>query len=759
MSSIIWLEKLGQDDVAIAGGKGAQLGELKKAGFSVPDGFVVSTVVYKNLVGGSGIQEKIHELLSNLDLENTEKLQEVSDKIQALFASVSLQQDVAEEILKAYKSLGGLVAVRSSATAEDRKEASFAGQQATFLHIKGEEALIDAVKKCMASLFTARAIFYRDQQRVGHEDVSIAVVIQKMVQAQKAGVAFSINPVTSDVSEVVIEAVAGLGEAVVGGQATPDNYVLEKKTLNVKERHLQADNSVLQDLEIKELGELVQKIAAHYGYAQDIEWAIDENGAVQILQARPVTTLQPARETTKWKKIISREYGVQYTELSLRSLSPENKFIVPEPFYEQVYIPEEDNEVCYIDEARWNAFVGALKERYLEQPENYDEFEKLFMETGTDYVEIAKQTAQENLEDKSSNELKKLYLDYQKKSLRYAPFIWIQFIINNFFADKAKEILVEKLGQDNPKLYDFYEVIVKPSQKAASIRLGEVAAKWKELNYEEKNQAYENFKWIPCLDIHNRPWTKEEFSSHVSEFVKEEKELIASSEHVLEEVNPSAKEKRTLEIARSLTYLKDLKDDFRRQGVFYGQVLFQEIAKRMGIELDGISYMLESEIVEFLDSSTTGTQSVVDERKNGFVIFFSENKEIVCKSGDAIESALRELGLAVLHEFSEEIKGVPASLGHAKGIVTIVRGVSNLSKVKKGDVLVAVVTHPDYVPAMQRAVAIVTDEGGITSHAAIVSRELGLPCIVGTEHATKALKDGDFVEVDATSGFVRKLKT
>src|SRR3989338_5533554 len=180
MSSIIWLEKLGQDDVAIAGGKGAQLGELKKAGFSVPDGFVVSTVVYKNLVGGSGIQEKIHELLSNLDLENTEKLQEVSDKIQALFASVSLQQDVAEEILEAYKSFGGLVAVRSSATAEDRKEASFAGQQATFLDIEGEKVVIDAVKNCMASLFTARAIYYRAQQKINYESVFIAVVVQTM---------------------------------------------------------------------------------------------------------------------------------------------------------------------------------------------------------------------------------------------------------------------------------------------------------------------------------------------------------------------------------------------------------------------------------------------------------------------------------------------------------------------------------------------------------------------------------------------------
>ncbi len=724
MKNILWLDELDKNSVSLAGGKGANLGELKKAGFPVPDGFVISCALYNKIISENGLKGKI-----------------------------KIPKDAEKEILSTYQKLGGTVAVRSSATAEDSKIASFAGQQDTFLNV-GESALIESVKKCMESLFSPRAISYRAQKNFDERNISIAVIVQKMVDSRKAGVAFSVNPVTGNKGEIVIEAASGLGMQVVGGQIIPDNYIVLKETNKINERRISKE-PVLNDSEIISLSEITKKIERHYNTPQDIEWAIDDSGKIHILQARPVTAISQGKPA--WKKIMAREYGVQYTEMSLRSLSPECSFIIDAPFYEHVYVPEDKNEALYVDETKWNAFVSSLKKKYLENPKNYEAFEKQFMEIGSNYVKTAEQISKTALKTKANSELKKDYLAYQKASLRYAPFIWIQFLINNFFAEKAKEIIISKAG-NNGDLPALYDVALRPDKKAAAFRLSEVVFEWEKLDDAKRTEIYEKFKWMPCMDIHNRQWTKEEFFSHVAEFRKPEKKQALSYELLVKQLNPSKEEKQMLDIAKRLAYLKDLKDDFRRMGVFYGQTLFQEIASRMGIALEDVSYLLESEVVDFLDSGKAIQKSIIDERKNGFVIYYTPEKRISCKAGRDITPIMNLLGIIAAEKFSEEIKGTPASLGNAKGTVRVVKGVSDLGNVRKGDILVAITTHPDYVPAMQMAAAIVTDEGGITSHAAIVARELRLPCVVGTRHATKSLNDGDIVEVDANSGVVRKVK-
>jgi len=752
MKIVLRLEEIDKNDISVAGGKGAQLGELKKAGFNVPEGFVVSVDVYKTLV--KKIRKGIKGILTNLDVENTEALEKASRKVQSLITSLKLSQEVGIEVLEAYRSLGGPVAVRSSATSEDLKEASFAGQMTTFLNVT-EDKIIESVKRCMASLFTARAIYYRTQHRIAHEKVSIAAVVQNMVGAKKAGVAFSVNPVTNNTTEIVVEAVAGLGESLVSGKTTPDNYVIEKNTNRIKEQR-SGKEPILNDSEISELASIAKKIEGHYKFPQDIEWAIDNKGKMYILQSRPVTTLR-IHNMPVWKKILAREYGVQYTELSLKCLSPINKVIVPTSFYEQIYVPEDGNEVCYINETKWNEFVFSLKSKYLDTPKNYARFEKLFMQAGNNYMKTAEKIAESDIQKASNEELKRLYLDYLNKNIKYGPFIWMQFIINNFFADKAKEIIMSKVGSDNRQLHDFVDVALRPGKKAAALQLSEIAAKWLSLSEKERMESYEKFKWVPCLDIHNRPWTKEEFFSRIREFKKVDKELTVSYGELLKKIKPTVTEQYILDATKRLSYLKDLKDDFRRQGVMHGQKLFQEIARRMDVELVDISYMLEEEVLDFLGGGKRISRNIVEERKKGFVVYFSDSR-VICKSGKYIDSTLSDLGIVTLEKFSEEVKGTTASAGIAKGIVKIVKGVSDLAKVKKGDIMVAVTTHPDYVPAMRRTAGIVTDEGGITSHAAIVARELGIPCIVGTHHATKSLKDGDEVEIDGNAGFVRKIK-
>lgn len=754
MSSIIWLEKVGKNDVAVAGGKGAQLGELKRSGFNVPDGFVITTRVYQEFE--RKLKEAIKSVLSGLDIENSKSLEDASTRIQKLILSAALPKDIEKEIITAYRKLGRLVAVRSSATAEDQKESSFAGQMATFLNVT-EGELLESVKKCFASMFTARAIYYMEQRKIDYRHVSMAVIVQNMVGSEKAGVAFSINPLNNNEREIVIEAAAGLGENVVSGKVTPDNYVVDKETCNVKKHTIGNNYGVLNDSEVSKVASTVKKIEEHYKLPQDVEWAIDESGALYVLQARPVTTLKTGKKPV-WKKILSREYGVQYTELSIKCLSPLNRQIVPATFYEQAYVPENRNETCYIDETKWNEFVAALKKKYVEHAENYKGFERSFMRAGSEYMETSKAISEIDLKKSDNGKLKRSYGDYLKKNLVYGPYIWMQFIMNNFFAEMAKEIITSKLGKDNKALYDYIEAALKPSKKAAAIQLKEIAAAWERMTEEEKTKAYENFKWVPCLDVHNPAWTKGEFYSHVSEFRKTEKATSVTYEKMLEDAKLSEKERETVEIAKSLSYLKDLKDDFRRQGIFHAQKLFEEIARRAGLNLHQISYATEEEIIDFLDSGKEIPKGKIEEREKGFAIYFDKEKKVQCKSDKDVEAALNELGITIFEEFSEEIRGSPASAGKAKGVVVIVRGVSDLSKVKKGDIIVAVTTHPDYVPAMQKAAAIITDEGGITSHAAIVARELGLPCIVGAKSATKSLKDGDKVEIDAGTGVIHKIK-
>ncbi len=331
MKYVKWFDELSKDDVSIAGGKGANLAEMANAGFPVPEGFVVVKDAYDQFLEENKLKEKIFEILKKTNVKDTAELTKTAEKIQNLILSASMPKDIEKEIREAYRKLCKVkkgiiiageeheefVAVRSSATAEDLPTASFAGQQKTLLNIKGEDEVVNAVKECWASLFTPRAIFYREEKGFKHEEVSIAVVVQRMINADKAGVMFTVNPATSDRSKIVIEGAYGLGEAVVSGQVTPDTYIVNKETLEIEEREISTQEWMLtrkgektvrvevpeelrskqklEDSEIIELARYGKKIEEHYNFPQDIEWAI-EGDKIYVLQSRPVTTLKEKAE-------------------------------------------------------------------------------------------------------------------------------------------------------------------------------------------------------------------------------------------------------------------------------------------------------------------------------------------------------------------------------------------------------------------------------------------------------------------------------
>ena len=367
---IVWLEEADESLREKVGGKAAGLGELIKAGIPVPPGFVVTSDAYKQFVLETGIAGYITWVLEEVVKSGRpEEYEKASELIRSKFMRTPMPSRIREEIVRAYRKLAerlGIenprVAVRSSATAEDLPEASFAGQQETYLNVAGEDEVVEHVKKAWASLWTARALSYRDTMNISHEYASMAVVVQKMVSSRSSGVMFTIHPVSGDEDKITIEAAWGLGEYVVAGIVTPDYYVVDKNTLEILEKRIskkdkalfydprsrsnveiklpeteeeleelrkrypeiaqvierhgiKPDAPSLSDEEVKRLAQLALRVEQHFGKHMDIEWAIDyevsDGNNIFLVQARPETvwSKRKAAETVEKEEVVEEEAG------------------------------------------------------------------------------------------------------------------------------------------------------------------------------------------------------------------------------------------------------------------------------------------------------------------------------------------------------------------------------------------------------------------------------------------------------------------
>lgn len=338
---VLWFEELRRADVSIVGGKSSSLGELTSATkVPVPYGYATTADAYRYFMEKTGQNKKIHELLGTLsDVEDSQELQDVCLKIRQSIISAEMPSDLASTIGDAYDELAKrvgvsdpYVAVRSSATAEDLPDASFAGQQDTYLNVKGKDMVIRKVKECYASTFTDRAVYYREKQGFAHEDVALSAAIQMMADAKAAGVMFTVDLATGADDRIMIEGAWGLGEYIVQGTVTPDNYVLKKDDLSIISRSITeksiqlvrkeggdvvetivpkelSKKQVISDEQIAELANYAKQIEKHYGCYMDMEWAVDHENRLWILQARPETVW-----SRKNKKSAEEEVKLNITE-------------------------------------------------------------------------------------------------------------------------------------------------------------------------------------------------------------------------------------------------------------------------------------------------------------------------------------------------------------------------------------------------------------------------------------------------------------
>ena len=660
-------KNLSKTDTDSAGGKGASLGEMTQVGIQIPPGFVLLTNAFDRFLDETDLRQEVQSELDGVEQDKMHTVEHASERIQAMILKAKIPKDITEEIQKAFKKLNvKYVAVRSSATAEDSSTATWAGQLDSFLNTT-EENLLENVCKCWASLFTPRAIFYRFEQNLHKQKISVAVVIQKMVESEKSGIAFSVHPVTQDKNQLIIEAGYGLGEAIVSGSITPDGYVVEKKprriidkNINTQKRKLvRAENGgnewrdmlkekgekpVLDGGQIMELTDLILKIEDHYKTPQDVEWAF-EKSKFYITQSRPITTLGNKRSK------IEAKIKSEYHKVTNRSM-------------------------VLLDCEIWD------QAERIELPKIYDNcvaYDPVFV-----YKPKKAITVYYNFSDSHQDTSELIDYFSQKKN---------PFDISRKKFDKESKITSKLTRSDEAEDFEplFKSIIKIWPLISISISIGD--------QDDTKSLAKQSL-------------------------IKKCRKLRLENEDILHVSTEAILDKATYKVP----------DKYKE---WVGFLTYKEI-----------------------QSGVLPTFVELKKRSTGYVYHKG-----VLYSGEDIASYAQRKGFLIIEELATRnevvkngLNGTVAYAGKINGYVKIVFENKDINIVSEGDILVTPMTTPNLLPAMKKAVAFVTDEGGITCHASIIAREMGKPCIIGTKIATQVFKDGDLVEVDANKGVVSMLE-
>lgn len=827
MELIREFKDLGKSDANIAGGKGASLGEMTGAGISVPPGFVILASTFEKFLEETDLDVEVDAVLDSVNHNEVHTVEHASEKIQSLILAAEMPRNIEVDIEDHFKKLGAqFVAVRSSATAEDSASAAWAGQLDSFLNTTKETLLVN-VKKCWASLFTPRAIFYRFEKELHKTKISVAVVVQKMVESDVSGVAFSVHPVTEDRNQLIIEGGFGLGEAIVSGSITPDSYVVEKEPRRIIDKNIaeqtkaiyrvqsevgprlggptsgehpnewrdvpieKRNEQKLSDDQILLLGDLIIKIENHYGFPCDIEWAL-EGGTFYITQSRPITTLavneelptikeqRPAQkdlvETNfgNWRLVITRNMSFWHQWLS--SLG---------------HFHNTKDYGVNIEQRQLSIVTGSTQSSIFVEPHGIQEYSQAVMNLVSSREGIKKlkgcyrQFAEDlllSLEKLNKDINLKNWDNFVKDYTRFCAGLFLTSTVGRAGMIKLMELL-QKKSFSEVEASEAIGLITYPDEHTplfeSQLDLLKIAEKIQMGDLSNEDKKILSLKWLEKhgfipVNFCEDPWTLQDVESQLSEFLSKNcaQELAKfTQEHETKALNKGKKLKEIDDdevsiLAEALaegTYLNEFrKNIFSRVSLGYRSI-FSQIAK-MG-ESDNwrdCFYLIPDEMRSLLEGVKFKISDIVSERSAvGFYGDVTGINRILEK--DDLDKFIQFINIKYGNSASsnidgQEVKGFIANRGKVTGAARIVLSARDFHKVKRGDVLVTTMTSVDFVPIMEKASAFVTNEGGVTSHASIVAREMNKPCIIGTQIATQVLKDGDLVEVDADSGVVKIIK-
>ncbi|CAM4129112.1 phosphoenolpyruvate synthase [Bacillus paramycoides] len=866
-SFVLDFQEIEKTQLSLVGGKGLNLGELSNIqGIQVPEGFCVTTVGYEKAIEQNEAFQALLNQLTRLKIEDRDQIGEISKKIRETIMEVEIPSDVAEVVARYLSRFGNehAYAVRSSATAEDLPYASFAGQQDTYLNIIGKEAILQHVRKCWASLFTDRAVIYRMQNGFEHSQVSICVVVQRMVFPQASGILFTADPITSNRKVLSIDASFGLGEALVSGLVSADNYKVKEgeivdKMIATKKLAIyalkeggtetkqidptQQKIQTLTEQQILQLAQIGRQIEAYFDCPQDIEWCLVDD-IFYIVQSRPITTLYPIPEANDQENHVYISVGHQqmmtdamkplglsffllttrapmrkaggrlFVDATQRLASPASReFLIntlgkSDPLIRDALttVIERDDFIKLLPDDEKEKNVGKSMPPASSQPqiENDPAIVTDLIKNSQASIEELKQNIQAKsgvdvldfiLED--IQQLRKVLFSPQSIAVIMAGMdasSWINEKMEQWLGEKNVADILSQSVQNNitsemglalldvadvirlyPEVIEYLQHIKDESflDELVKFKGGEKA--------RDAIYAFLNKYGMRCsgeIDITKTRWSekpttiipmilnnmrdfeagasKRKFEEGLQEALKKEEELLNRLPHVPDGVQKVEETKRMISLIRNFTgYREYPKYGMINRYFIYKQALLKEAEQLMQNsvihEIEDIYYLTFEELHEVVRTNKLDYE-VINKRKNEYKLYEKLTPpRVITSDGEIITGKYKRENLP-----AEAIVGLPVSSGVIEGRARVILNMED-ANLEDGDILVTSFTDPGWTPLFVSIKGLVTEVGGLMTHGAVIAREYGLPAVVGVEHATKLIKDGQRIRVHGTEGYIEIL--
>ncbi|HLK76519.1 MAG TPA: rifamycin-inactivating phosphotransferase [Streptosporangiaceae bacterium] len=838
--NVLSLEQIDKTQVALAGGKGANLGELSRIdGIRVPPGFCVTTDAFRRIMAAApGIDDQL-DRLSRLDPGDRQAIRTLSAEIRQTLEGIAIPDDLAAAITGSVTRLGehAAYAVRSSATAEDLPTASFAGQQDSYLNVLGSAAVLQHVRRCWASLFTERAVTYRlrgafNHGGFDHRKVHMAVVVQQMLFPQAAGVLFTADPVTSNRKVVSVEASFGLGEALVAGLVNPDVYQVRNGEVVAK------TGATLTDAQIVRLARLGRRIEAHFGHPQDIEWCLVDDG-FQIVQSRPITTLYPIPATSDEENHVYVSVGHQ--QMMTDAMKPLGlsvwQLTTPRPMAEaggrlfvdvtQALGSPTVRAGLLTALGRSDPLMGDALQTILDRgdfvPARPDESvdgtpldtKPVPIETDpaipAELVERGQAslaTLKRRIEAKSGpdlldfiladfQELRRILLDPQSLPVIMASMQATLQLNEQLQAWLGEKNAVDTLTQSAPHnvtaemglaLMDVADVIRPHPALVAFLQhvedenfLDRLPALAGGREARDAIRAFLDKYGMRCvgeIDITKPRWSERpttlvplilgniknfeagagerRFEQGRQNALKKEQEVLTRLRALPDGAGKAEEAKRLIDRIRTFAGYREYPKYFMISRYFvYKQALLNEAGRlvqaRVLREPDDIFYLRLAELRDVVRTNQADDQ-LIRQRRDAFRSYQALTPpRVLTSDGEAVAGTYRRADVP-----AGALTGLPVSAGTVEGRARVISNIAE-ADLEPGDILVTAYTDPSWTPAFVAIKGLVTEVGGLMTHGAVIAREYGLPAVVGVEHATRLIRDGQRIRVHGTGGYIEIL--
>ena len=762
---LIWFSDIDSADRYVVGNKAAGLASLVVDGFAVPNGFVVP-----------------HDFVLN---EQGKRM-----------------------LAQALSKLTGPFAVRSSSSAEDSALQAFPGIFLTLLHCQNTADVLEAIQQIRESCTDKKALSYSKKHGLMHKTISMSVIVQSMVQAAAAGVAFSHDP-SSGRHLTVIESNWGLGESVVSGAVTPDHYEISVSQTNITAKlgtksvktstkliettPIERENFSLSDQQVLEIASVVQQRSKLAGRPEDIEWAY-EDGTLYILQSRPITTIQtsptiaiddplsmPLAKDVEWQFYVSRPFSWCIEDIQFHSIQPETQKAVL-GFYAPIrnyLILNGDEYGSRQDTAAYNAL---LADSWQHDPTFFEKFAAIERTIGQKAAQDADELLKTACSALNDDELISYIGEFEHKYTHSFVPTWVR--PDDFLERELRNRLkIELPSQDIDKVFRDLaaagplEQLDYTSEPYELLKIAQAIKEGSPKTSQLHTHAA-RFGWMKQpLSTSLELFTEKDFMSRVSQLIaagnidKKLHAITTSREHatrnyraLLQSSELSEQSRQLLRALHDFIFLRTYTTERSDQLFFAAKhSLLTEVAKRVQWSLEDICMLTFREMIDLIKQPLFApySQTLVANRRAGFALTWVDGE---------VRIATGPLAAQLSTKFSRDFKqgssghqsmadsilhGACANPGVVTGRVRVLTDPSQIHQFEQGEILVTSMTTPEYVAAMEKAAAFITDEGGVTCHAAITAREFGVPCITGTTNATSVLKNGDTVFLDAANGIVK----